>query len=95
MPRGVDVTGTYDPSEVAFQNPPAGVIPNLAHPESRCWQLYLTAALCMTLSLCFCAYCGVVIAGELNVLGTLGLPDTRKNAKAATGAICGRRPWPL
>lgn len=52
-PGGVDIPTSFDPSKVPLQSPPAGVIPNFAHPESRCWQAYLTAALCLTLAISF------------------------------------------
>lgn len=47
------VPGPISYATIPLQKPPAGVIPNFIHPESRSWQVYLTAAICLTLAVSF------------------------------------------
>jgi len=43
----------FDPSKIPLAQPPPGMIPNFEHPESRCWQVYLTAAICSAVVIIF------------------------------------------
>ncbi|KAL9594857.1 MAG: hypothetical protein Q9219_006792 [cf. Caloplaca sp. 3 TL-2023] len=52
-PENAQMTGDFDPSTIPLARPPPGAVPNFAHPESRCWQPYLTVALCLTLAVSF------------------------------------------